>query len=326
MAAAMLALLPAPAIADPNDYVAVEARQVEPARPVAVIVPQPRIATSIELGRIMFPGAGGGLIGTLIIDGQNSIPERLAESALERAETRIVPLVEALDGFDAGTLANAATQAVLTSTEWLGAVPPELLTETPEGAAADGVIFSTTRNVGLFGYDSNPTEAAAAWAARTSDLQTRFNEAHADAGEVAQFLWRYQMSPDFTQVQVIADVSLFRQGADSAFYTQQLISSVRLRRPSFVEEENVAIWAANDGALARVALSSAFRRAGQVLPHILALDETGFEEATDRDRESVTAAGYHGPVLLRDDAGPVFWAKDGDQNLAAFVATQVIRN
>ena len=323
-------LLPSPAFADPNDYVPVDAREVEPARPVAVLLPQSRIASSIELGRIMFPAGGGGALGLLIINGQNSIPERLAEGALERVETRIVPLLEALDSFDVAPLATGATQVVLENTPWLGAGPPELLSRAPEQpdgeGASTGVSFSNPRSGGLFEYESNQTEAAQAWVANTSDLQREFNAAHADAEEVAQFLWRYQMSPDFTQVQVVADVSLFRPGESEAFYTQQLISSVRLRRPSFVEEENVATWAANDGALAKRAIDRAFARAGDMLPHILAQDEAGFEQATDLDRESVTAAGYHGPVLFHDDAGPLFWARDDDQNLAAFVATQVVRN
>jgi len=61
----------------------------------------------------------------------------------------------------------------------------------------------------------------------------------------------------------------------------------------------------------------------EVLGHVLALDEAGWAEASDRKRESVTSGGYHGPVLFRDETGPVFWAKDGDQRLEAFVATQV---
>ena len=73
-------------------------------------------------------------------------------------------------------------------------------------------------------------------------------------------------------------------------------------------------------------LTMAFERAGEVLPAILALDEDGYETATDKKRKSVTSAGFHGPELLRDEKGPVFFAKDGDQRLKAFVTVQTIRN
>ncbi|MCB2065192.1 MAG: hypothetical protein KDE15_00970 [Erythrobacter sp.] len=324
LAALVLALLPSPAFADPDDYVAPAAREVEPARPLAVMVLQPRVASSIELGRILFPSGGGGILGTLIIDGQNNIPERLAASALARAEERIVPLVAVLEDFDVASLAKEATMAAMAETSWLGASPPELYAPArPAGAAEDDgpVYVSTTYREGMVGRESNDTEAGAAWAADVAAAQAAFRAAHADAPELAQVLWRYQMSPDFTQVQVIADVSLSRQG--TGFYNQQLISIVRLNRPSFIEEENVARWADNDGALVQAALASAFARAGEVLPSIMALDQAGFTEATDRRRESVTSAGYHGPVLLRDETGPVFWARDGDQGLAAFVTVQV---
>ena len=117
-----------------------------------------------------------------------------------------------------------------------------------------------------------------------------------------------------------------RPGAPEEHYAQQLVSIVKLRRPTFVEEDNVAIWAANDAALARTALTLAFARAGEVIPMLLALDAKGYDAATDKNAPSVTSAGYHGPVLLRDAKGPVFYAKDGDQRFAAFVATQTIRN
>jgi hypothetical protein len=102
---------------------------------------------------------------------------------------------------------------------------------------------------------------------------------------------------------------------------------VKLRRPSFVEEENVAIWAANDGAVAREALRMAFARVGETLPVVLALDKQGYANAIDPKRNPrATGGNFSGPQLLRDDKGPVFFAKDSDQRLAAFVAVQTIDN
>lgn len=323
----IVGLSAAPLQAQTSPYVAPEARVVEPARPVAVIIPQERIATTVELGRIM-PSTGG-LIGALLDDR----PERLAQNAAAKAEVQAAPLVAALDGFDAAALATEATAKVLAEADWLGAGPPDVLlgesiaTTQVEGEDAGGdSTVSMTYNIGSFHEEANDTAGAKRWGEVRDDLVAGFASTHPDAAELASITWRYRMSADFTNVQVIADVALREAGSSREHYAQQLISIVKLRRPTFVEEDNVAIWAANDGALAREALTLAFARAGEVLPAVLALDADGYETATDRKRESATSAGFHGPILLRDDTGPVFWAKDGDQRLDAFVTVQTIRN
>jgi hypothetical protein len=318
--------LSGPALADPAPFLPVEAREIAPPRPLGALVPQARIASSIELGRIAFPSGGGGALGSIIIAGNNDIPQRLADAASARGEEWIAPLVAALSGFDAASLAGEATSAALAGTPWLAAGSAEVLAGSVGQVAEDGtavpVNVTTTYAIGLFGPEANVTSTAQTWVEELAAVQRRFEQAYPDAAERAQVLWRYQMSSDFVSVQVIADVSITRRGAVEPHYAQQVISVVRLNRPSFVEEENVARWAVNDAAPARDALTRAFARVGEVLPHVLALDEAGFTAATDRRRESATAAGYHGPVLLRDATGPVFWAKDGDQRLAAFVTVQ----
>lgn len=326
-AGALLAVQAAPLRADPLPYLPLDAREAASPRPVGALVPQHRIASSIELGRIAFPSGGGGILGTIIIAGENDIPEMLADRAVSRAEAWIAPLVAALGEFDVPTLAGNATMAALGGAGWLGASPPEVLSigNVPADAAIRPVLVTRTYNIGLWGPAPNTTPATETWAGDVGAMQRRLDDAHADAGERAQVQWRYQMSPNFGQVQVIADVSIRRRGAIGPFYNQQVISVVRLDRPAFVEEDNVARWTANDAALARTALTMAFARAGEVLPCVLALDEAGWRTATDDTRESATAAGYHGPVLLRDETGPVFWAEDGDQRLAAFVTVQTIR-
>lgn len=328
--AASLALAFAPTVASAQTapYVAPEARVVEPARPVAAILPQERIAASIELGRILFPSHGGGALGSLIIASTDRNPEKLAANAAAKADVQITPLVEALGAFDAGMLAHSATAAALDGSAWIGAGPPELFAGMPRENVrmpVDSTVSMTFAN-GSFGSEANDTPGAMRWQDAADHAQRQFAAAHQGASELASVTWRYEMSPDFTFVRVIADIALRKPGAAAPSYGQQLISVVKLHRPGFVEEESVARWAAGDAALARTALTSAFVRAGEVLPHILALDAAGYASATDLKRESVTSAGYHGPVLLRDDKGPVFYARDDDQRLAAFVAVQTIRD
>lgn len=329
MALAASLFTPSPALAGPVSSLEVSQREVEPARPVAAIIPQERIASSIDLGRILFPSHGGGALGSLIIAGMDRTPEKLAQNAAAKAETQIAPLLEVMSDFDAAAHALKATGAAAAGTGWLGTPEAELYAGTAiaqtDAEAGDSTV-SMTYATGSFGSEANDTLGAMNWTATRDQLVDNFVAAHPSASELAMVVWRYQMSADFTHVEVIADITLRRKGASDDFYSQQLISVVKLRRPTFVEEDNVAIWAADDAALARRALEMAFARAGEVLPAVLALDAAGLDAATDKGNASVTSAGYHGPQLLRDETGPVFFAKDGDQRLEAFVTVQTIRN
>jgi hypothetical protein len=282
--------------AAPTLYIPAEARASTGPRPVAVSVPQNRLSPSVELGRILGPNSGnGGLLGALIIVALDRTTERLADNATSRAQSRLEPLLAALTDFDANVLAFDSTRSALTSASWLGAGALELQSET-------GVESLRTRS-------------------------RSFAQQHPDARQLIFVNWRYQMSPNFADVQVIAQVELVDATRMRTVYRQQLLSIVQLHRPSFIEEENVARWSADGGALARRALSMAFARAGAVLPAMLALDREGFASLTDRRRtDRAVAAGYHGPVLTRDADGPVFWATDGDQRFAAFVAVQTVGN
>lgn len=326
--AALLAFSAQPAFAQAERYVAESARQVEPARPVAVIIPQESIASSIELGRII--ANEGGLIGALI----DRIPEKLAQNAAAKADGFFRPLANALEGFDANTLATSATAKAVAQTAWFAEGDPVLQPGTSlantnsneKSGGADSTV-SLTYWIGAIATEANDTVGALTWEKERRRLENEFAAANANAKQLATVTWRYQISPDFTNMQVIADIAIRRQNTSDRLYRQQLLSIVKLRRPSFVEEENVAVWAANDGALARTALTMAFARAGEVLPPILALDEQGYKKATKKKgNETATSAGFHGPILLRDDKGPVFHAKDGDQRLNAFVTVQTIRN
>ncbi|MEP0393051.1 MAG: hypothetical protein ABJ205_03710 [Erythrobacter sp.] len=316
-----------------SDFVEPSAREVEPARPLAAIVPQERIATSIDLGRIVLPGTTGGILGSLLISAADRTPEKLAARAAERAERFARPLAAALEGFDVPPLADKATSAAASEVTWFASGPTQnFVGEAVSDHLVDGVnitpdsTVSMTFATGWIDEEANDTRGAAAWNEERKRLEREFLEANFDAGEVATVTWRYQLSSDFTNIQVIADMALRRKGSASPHYEQQLISIVKLRHPTFVEEENVAIWAANDAAFARLALTLAFERAGEVLPSIIALDEEGMVRAMDKKRKSVTSAGFHGPELFRDDKGSVFFARDGDQRLKAFVTVQTIRN
>lgn len=297
MAGALLLASPAAAqrASGPTPYLATASRTIAEPRPVAAVTAQQSIGTSIELGRVLGAnGGGGGALGAILVMSMDRTAERLTDSATARAEALAAPLRESLAGFDVDALALDATRSATSGPAW---------------------------------FNAGETELRANTAPNTPSVRRLFAERHSQASELAFVTWRYQMSPDFSQVQVIALVELIDGTRLTPRYRQQLISIVRLDRPSYVPAENVARWSANDGQPVRQALSKAFARAGEAIPRILELDEPGFTHATDRRRtDRVVAVGYHGPVLFQDAAGPVFWASDGDQNLAAFIAVQTAAN
>lgn len=317
-----------PALAQTVRYIEVEDRVAEPARPIAVIVPQEELATSIELGRIV-PNEGG-LIGALI----DRRPEKMAQNAAAKAYNFAKPLKDVMAGFDAKPLVMSAMQQALSEANWFAAPSPQLLSGTSmalttanEVASRGDSTVSMTFEIGYIGNEANDTVGALNWNKERNRLAKEFVAANSDSREVAITSWRYQTSADFTNIQVIVDIEMGGPRAEAPKYRQQLISLVKLRRPTFVPEENVAIWAANDGALAKQALEMAIARAGEVMPAVLSLDKAGLKDATNKKkRKRATGGNFSGPQLLRDEKGPVLYAKDGDQRLKAFVAVQTIRN
>jgi hypothetical protein len=152
-----------------------------------------------------------------------------------------------------------------------------------------------------------------------------------ESAQLAEITYRYETSPDFTQIRVIAQIQLERPGAKAgapvadAVYPQQVSSIVLLREPSFEPAENVAKWSDGDGRLARAALSSAFARLDQLIPFALDLSEADMKAFTAKGREKAFAAGYYGPLIERnaDRPGETLLWKDGLVNVQQSAAEDV---
>jgi hypothetical protein len=123
--------------------------------------------------------------------------------------------------------------------------------------------------------------------------------------------YRYETSPDFTQIRVIAEIQMGRTAAANGgaaaldpFYRQQVTSIVLLREPSFEPAENVAKWSADDGKLAKAALSAAFSRLEQLIPLALDFRDSDIKAFTAKNHEKAFAAGYYGPLVARSADRP----------------------
>lgn len=283
----LLAILLGPAFAPTitfasESYLAIEMRVVEAPRAVVIALPQKQLDADIELGRIAPPGIGGGFLGSMVMQSIDRRPLRLAQSAAEQAELTISPLVRSLEGFDVHALAQNATRSALEQPAWLNAGSFTMLDLSDE--------------------NERPSASSVA---------------SPDAPQTVLFTYLYQLSPDFTQMQVIMSVEMIAANARAPFYEQQILSLVVLERPSFVPEENIARWNAQDGQIARAALAAAFSRLETVIPVVMSLDKQAFKTVTDKRSPSATGGGYHGPVLMRDETGTVLWSQK-----VGFVAVQ----
>ena len=78
---------PTVAQAAPPPVLAAADRKAASNRPVAVSVPQPRLGTSVDIGRVAVDGNGGGLIGLLVISAMDDKRDVMTAHAIGDALT-----------------------------------------------------------------------------------------------------------------------------------------------------------------------------------------------------------------------------------------------
>lgn len=279
--AALAACTPAAvqAAPKPGDLPAFVAERDRPAadgRAVLLLLAQNDIETSVDVGRVAADQASG-LIDALIISAMDKKKDVMAGNLRSKAYETVRPLHIALAAFDVDALALASTQAALAKPDWFRPQP-----------------FAISR-------DGSP-------AARTAFI------AGAASPQLATVAWRYDLSPDFTQIRVAADLTLARRAAARTatnYYHQRIVSVVQLRKRSYDHAENVALWAADDAALARAALTGAFADIARLIPYALELAPADIAGFSAKGREKAYAAGLYGPLVERanDGSGAVLiWA------------------
>lgn len=279
-------LIPAAALAKPSEpdapaTIAARERQATGGREAMVGLAQTEIETSIDVGRVA-PSTGGDLIGALIVSGMDDKRARLQDSATERAEAAVAPLRDALQGYNVDALALAATKAALEKPDWFG-----LQTIAPTKDVSPG--------------------ARRSFAASAATPQSAFVS------------YRYALSPDFTQIRVTADIRLEHKarpkgGASPLFYRQTVTSVVQLAKRSYDHRENVALWSADNGKLAKAALVAGFAEIERLIPYALGLAPADIKAFTAKDREKGFGAGLYGPLIARDadnSENLTIWTKDG---------------
>jgi hypothetical protein len=277
MALAAALLLPQAAVAGSPAVITERDRTIAGTRAILVALAQTEIETSIDIGRIPTLPANG-LLDAIIIASTDDRRKIIGRGLAEKAEAAARPLRAVLTGFDADALALAATQSAFGKITWFA-----------------------------------PGKIESAKVVSKKD-QARFL-ASTDTEQVAIASWRYGLSPDFTQIRVIADLTVAKSGpkgsAGSTLYRQTITSIAQLAKRSYDHADNVAAWADDDARRARTAITAGFGEVERLIPYALSLSATDAAALTAKNAEKAFGAGLYGSLVRRDADGSVLIWSDG---------------
>ncbi len=278
--AAISAALCGPAIAGgPPNVVTPQVQAMSGGRTLQVLVAQSEIKSDINKSNLTAAAGGGALFA--LIDAS------VESSRAKKAEAAIVPLRDALTGFDADALAQATAQASIAETAWFQ----------PASSA--------------FGKDSSVLGKSGVLDAATTE-------------QVAFFEYTYDVSPEFDSVRVVLNIQFanrtmppskskepkpeIRLAPKNLAYTQTITSVVTLPSPS--EEDinaNVARWSADGAAATRTALTAAFKEVQRLTPRTLALTEDDIKAMNAKDKPKAVAGGFGGRQQTDSEPGTLLW-------------------
>lgn len=245
-------------------------RVVEGGRAVLVELPQSEIDIEVDIGRVVSDAAyGGGLLGALFLSSSDRKRKALTELDIERARHHVAPLRDAIKDFDFENLAIASAGSAFSRLDWFGAREQKLVRSQS---------------------DSEREAFAKATGAR----------------QLATVTYRYSLSPDCTQLRVVADIALWRsettsvkgaRGALAPLYQQRIAVIAELRVRSYEHSENVAQWSADNGKLARASIRAALTRLEQLIPFAFGLTQADIDALNEPKSDRIFAAGFYGPPV-----------------------------
>ncbi len=275
VAVGMIVAVAAPAVAAPPKYIMPEAsRTLEGGRAGQVLVAQSELKSNINPSTISV-AAGGGLLVALI-------DAKIESDRAKRAEAAIVPLRDALTGYDVDALAVGATKTIIAQTPWIAAGDP------------------------AFGRDTSVLGKSGVLDA-------------ASGGQVAFFEYVYDMAPDFSSVRVSLTIQVANKAglagkkpetrlhAKQLVYSQTVTSVVSLPTPSKEMEENVTRWSADNGKLARTALADAFADVAVLAPRALPLTEADAKAMNGKDKKMAFNGGFSGRTQEEGEQGALLF-------------------
>ena len=266
-------LCPAPVLAQSLVPVALaEADRPAPdGRLVVIVVPKAGIEPEINLGRVISDAVyGGGLLGGLINESRDHKRDDLAKIANVKANADAAPLQKALATYDWLAKAERSSQAALAHVGWFQA-----------------------KDIKVSGAEADADPATIAGTAAT--------------GQFVTLTYRYRLSPDCTQIKVIADVLVYRResgpknGAAKParlLFRETIAAIAQLSRRSFENAENIAQWSNDDARLGKAAIEGAFQRTENALPYALNQSQAEIDTLQKSKSDKVFSAGFYGPAVM----------------------------
>jgi len=275
--ASTLALATSYASTPTNHVLAPDARVVDGGREVQISSAQAEIQTNINTSNVA-RATGGGALMALIDAGVEQHRATVAEAAIR-------PLRDALIGYDFDARVQEATKNTLTSLDWFGATE--------------------------YGFAQEVT------------MVTRQHKLDATARNQIVFVdYAYAVSLDFNAIEVsvrflLVDKPMPGQKAKSVTRVSDLAYQqwhevlVPLRDASDDKDANTRRWAADGGALAKLALESG-------LAQLQTMIKRGLTQSPDDARRNtkgakVVAGGYAGLLIEKSDAYTMLWNQKRDQ-------------
>ncbi|HEX4694174.1 hypothetical protein [Sphingomonas sp.] len=254
--------------------VAEQDRSIPGGRAVQVTLVQRDIDVTIELGRVAHSDGNGGLLGLLVTSSMDRQRRgTMGMDAHDAAERNVLPVRGALADMDVDSLALSTTKAALAKPDWFGA-----------------------------------TDFVASKESSTAAFQ-----ATAGTSQLAYITYRYELSPDFSQIRVYADLRIDRRVpqkvgkivlASGPIYHQRILSVVQLRARTYEPRDNARIWSAANGRLAKAGMTLAFKQFESLIPYALSLSDADVKGFAVKTSEKAFAASYYGPLIVRNAADP----------------------
>jgi hypothetical protein len=240
-----------------NNYIAPEAHAIEGGRDVQIFVVQAEIQPNINISNIT-AATGGGLLFALIDAGVNN-------ARAKEAEKTVVPLREAMVGYEFDPLAQEFSSATLTGLGWFDVKQLKLSKDGSDAAVSAALDAATAPQLMVMRY---AYETNADFSAIVVSLEATLINKAVPAGKKPAA----RMATKFVPYRQAIRSMIFLPGADN-------------KDPA----GNVKAWSADGGKLARSAVEAGLQRCQQLLQRSLALSAADAASMTKKNKRKASS-------------------------------------
>jgi hypothetical protein len=251
----------------PKRVLSPEARDISGGRIAVVVSGQGEIKPEVNASNIAM-ATGGGLIPALI-------DAAITQARMNSAEKTVRVVRDALGSYDFDKRALETSKSTIGSLSWLNVKDVSFTKE-------------------------------------TSIEKLKSTLAQSSSPQLVVVAYGYTLSSDFSKLGVAASVSIFpkeaaasRMTASDALYMETFSCVSSLPQPASDDDRNAALWAANDGQLARAALDDGLATVSELVVRSLTLTPEA-AAALDQGR-TVSMAGQRGSLVETSDKGTLLF-------------------